>query len=101
MCGIAGICDLASHPLPQLGRSLEVMNELQRHRGPDESGTWRHPCGHVGFAHRRLCIIDLEHGQQPMCDELGNWITYNGEIYNYVELRQEIGEEHFAMHSDT
>lgn len=101
MCGIAGICDLASRPLPQLERSLEVMNELQRHRGPDESGTWRHPCGHVGFAHRRLCIIDIEHGQQPMRDKLGNWITYNGEIYNYVELRQEIGEEHFETTSDT
>lgn len=101
MCGIAGICDLASRPLRQLGRSLEVMNSLQRHRGPDESGTWRHPSGHVGFAHRRLCIIDIEHGQQPMRDELGNWITYNGEVYNYVELRQEIGEKLFRTTSDT
>lgn len=101
MCGLAGIYDLASRPLPDLARSLDVMNQLQHHRGPDGSGTWRHQRGHVGFAHRRLSIIDLDHGQQPMTDEAGNWITYNGEIYNYIELRRELGEQHFRTTSDT
>ena len=54
-----------------------------------------------GSAHRRLEIIDLTTGDQPMCDEGGNWITYNGEIYNYLELRKEIGEREFRTTSDT
>ena len=69
------------------------MNRLLEHRGPDGEGLWTHPAGHVGFAHRRLEIIDLATGDQPMRDEGGNWITYNGEIYNYLELRQELGED--------
>lgn len=80
---------------------LEAMNELLRHRGPDGEGTWMHTNGHVGFGHCRLSIIDLEHGQQPMCDEGGNWIAYNGEIYNYIELRKQLGEENFRTTSDT
>jgi asparagine synthase (glutamine-hydrolysing) len=77
------------------------MNRLLAHRGPDGEGTWMHDRGHVGFAHRRLEIIDLETGQQPMHDGNGNWITYNGEIYNYVELRRELGEDSFRTTSDT
>ena len=101
MCGLAGIYDLDSRPLPDLERSLAVMNDLQSHRGPDDSGLWRHRRGHVGFAHRRLSIIDIEHGGQPMRDEAGNWITYNGEVYNYLELREIIGEDLFHTTSDT
>jgi asparagine synthase (glutamine-hydrolysing) len=55
----------------------------------------------VGFAHRRLTIIDLTTGQQPMEDHAGNWVTYNGEIYNYLELREELGSNLFRTHSDT
>jgi asparagine synthase (glutamine-hydrolysing) len=77
------------------------MNRLLAHRGPDGEGTWLHDRGHVGFAHRRLEIIDLETGQQPMHDGAGNWITYNGEIYNYLELRRELGEVSFRTTSDT
>ncbi len=77
------------------------MNELQRHRGPDGQGTWRQPGGHVGLAHRRLSIIDLATGDQPMCDQGGNWIVFNGEVYNYIELRQELGVENFNTTSDT
>ena len=77
------------------------MSELVRHRGPDGEGTWTHPHGHLGFAHRRLKIIDLATGQQPMTDGSGNWITYNGEIYNYLELRTELGEARFTTASDT
>jgi len=82
-------------------RRLAVMSELVRHRGPDGDGTWIHPHRHVALAHRRLEIIDLTTGQQPMTDGSGNWITYNGEIYNYVELRAELGEELFRTTSDT
>ena len=102
MCGIAGIADLGGQPVPRLGAGLNVMNRLLAHRGPDGQGTWLHSKGHVGFAHRRLSIIDLsEHGAQPMTDRAGNWIAYNGEIYNYRELRRELGEENFVSHSDT
>lgn len=101
MCGIAGVLNLDLGRVPALSRSLKVMNRLQQHRGPDGEGVWVHPQGMVGFAHRRLSIIDLETGQQPMGDGAGNWITYNGEIYNYLELREELGANLFATHSDT
>lgn len=101
MCGIAGCVDLAGHPVGELDRRLAVMSDLVRHRGPDGDGTWIHPHGHVGFAHRRLAIIDLATGQQPMTDGSGNWITFNGQIYNYVELRTELGEAAFQTASDT
>jgi asparagine synthase (glutamine-hydrolysing) len=77
------------------------MCELLAHRGPDGEGQWTHPRRHVGFANRRLKIIDLERGDQPMTDGEGNWITYNGEIYNYVELRRELGARAFRTDSDT
>ena len=68
------------------------MNDLIEHRGPDDAGTWMHPRGHVGFGHRRLAIIDpTPAGHQPMRDDAGRWITYNGEVYNYPELRLELG----------
>jgi asparagine synthase (glutamine-hydrolysing) len=101
MCGIAGIFDSSSQPIPDLGHRLEVMNDLQRHRGPDGEGTWRHAQGHVGFAHRRLSVIDLATGQQPMTAPGGDWIVYNGEIYNFRELRAELGADRFRTASDT
>jgi asparagine synthase (glutamine-hydrolysing) len=102
MCGVAGILHLSAKAVPQLGNALEVMGELQRHRGPDGAGQWEHRRGHVGLAHRRLSIIDLTTSAgQPMTDRAGNWLSFNGEIYNYVELRQELGPERFATHSDT
>ena len=60
MCGIAGIISLKVAPVPDLARRLEVMSDLIAHRGPDDAGIWTHPRGHVGFAHRRLSIIDLQ-----------------------------------------
>jgi asparagine synthase (glutamine-hydrolysing) len=101
MCGIAGIMHLRDEPVPQLSRRLAAMNAIQAHRGPDGEGVWGHPKGFVGFAHRRLSIIDPEAGQQPMRDAGGNWVTYNGEIYNYIELRKDLGTDRFVTHSDT
>jgi asparagine synthase (glutamine-hydrolysing) len=101
MCGIGAILQLDDSPVSGLDARLSLINRLLEHRGPDGEGRWVHPAGHVGFAHRRLEIIDLATGDQPMRDEGGNWITYNGEIYNYLELRQEIGASEFRTTSDT
>jgi asparagine synthase (glutamine-hydrolysing) len=101
MCGIAGVLDLALNPVPHLGRAVEAMTGLIRHRGPDGEGAWLHPRGCLGLGHRRLNIIDLVSGQQPMGHPSGCWITYNGEIYNYVELRDELGRDGFVTTSDT
>jgi asparagine synthase (glutamine-hydrolysing) len=101
MCGIAGAFNLTGQVIPRLGRKLRVMNDLIHHRGPDGEGFWQHPREHVGLAHSRLSIIDLGTGAQPMTDRHGNWITFNGEIYNYVELRRELGPDNFVTQSDT
>lgn len=101
MCGIAGVYSPQLERIPHLAPTLEAMSHLQRHRGPDGYRIWMHADGHVGFSHRRLSIIDLKTGDQPMRDSGGNWITYNGEIYNYIELRQELGEGNFTTSSDT
>ncbi|MGA3362625.1 MAG: asparagine synthase (glutamine-hydrolyzing) [Solirubrobacteraceae bacterium] len=101
MCGICGAIDLRGNPIDDLERRLEVMSSLIAHRGPDDAGIWTHERGHVGLAHRRLSIIDLSTGHQPMTDGRGRWITYNGEIYNYPELRSELGVESFRTTSDT
>jgi asparagine synthase (glutamine-hydrolysing) len=101
MCGIAGTINLDSQKIPELSRRLQVMNDLQKHRGPDGEGIWQHQLEHVGFGHRRLSIIDLTSGSQPMKGPGGTCITFNGEIYNFIELRQELGTELFVTTSDT
>ena len=88
-------------PYPDLDRHLRTMNHLQRHRGPDDDGVYIHEKGHTGFAHRRLSIIDLKTGRQPMNNGEGHIICFNGEIYNYVELRQELSDYRFHTTSDT
>ena len=101
MCGIAGISHLSRLKIRGLERYLAIMNKLQAHRGPDGEGMWTHPGDFVGFGHRRLSIIDLHTGAQPITDSAGNTICYNGEIYNYLELRQELGGYDFRTRSDT
>ena len=101
MCGIAGAISLKRQEIPKLRARLSLMNELQKHRGPDGEGIWVHGDGVVGLAHRRLSIIDLSTGQQPMSSGPGNYITYNGETYNYRELRDELGPHRFRTTSDT
>jgi asparagine synthase (glutamine-hydrolysing) len=87
MCGIAGIANLTGQSVdPQ---SLAAMTEAVRHRGPDGQGVYLD--GSFGLGHRRLSIIDLTGGAQPMSNEDGRvWVTYNGEIYNYAELQKEL-----------
>jgi len=100
MCGICGIWNFDGRPVER-----EVLLSMQgtlRHRGPDDEGSYID--GNVGLGNRRLSIIDLATGQQPMSNEDGTvWITYNGEVYNFPELRRELeGRGHsFRSHSDT
>ncbi|HKA33238.1 MAG TPA: asparagine synthetase B, partial [Candidatus Binatia bacterium] len=78
MCGIAGIVNLNPHTRIDEGR-VKRMRDVLRHRGPDGAGLWID--GPVGFGHRRLSIVDLAGGHQPMANEDASvWITYNGEI---------------------
>ncbi len=103
MCGIAGAF------LPDDGISLEgqlrAMSAAQSHRGPDGEGLWRLPSQPLGFAHRRLSIIDLsDAGRQPMASASGRLVAcFNGEIYNYQELQGELRSlgHAFRGHSDT
>jgi asparagine synthase (glutamine-hydrolysing) len=101
MCGIAGILDLDLNKVDRLDNSLCVMNSLQKHRGPDGEGVWLNSNKSVGFGHVRLSIIDHETGQQPMTSDSGCTITYNGEIYNFKEIRNELATSNFKTKSDT
>ena len=101
MCGICGIVlkdrDRTINPT-----ILNPMTDVLQHRGPDDRGTqiWNN----VAFGHRRLSIVDLDGGHQPMGSADGSvWITYNGEIYNYIELRSELIQRgyKFRTYSDT
>jgi asparagine synthase (glutamine-hydrolysing) len=85
MCGIAGMWSWDDTPDPA---TLTRMGESLVHRGPDDHGSY--VTGHVGFAHRRLAIIDLADSRQPMSDSAGLHVTFNGEILNYRELRAEL-----------
>jgi asparagine synthase (glutamine-hydrolysing) len=100
MCGICGIFNSSGEPAdPGL---LDRMIGTVRHRGPDESGIWTD--GSIGLAHTRLSIIDLSGGRQPMSNEDGTLqVTFNGEIFNFVELRADLEKKghRFATRSDT
>lgn len=103
MCGIAGIVSLDGKPIDRLVARLDVMGELLAHRGPDDLGAWINNSQSVGLVHRRLSIIDLSSAaHQPMSSSLGTTIVFNGEIYNYPELRSALkGLWHFKSQSDT
>ncbi len=99
MCGIAG---LFSTQRPPQAEPLRRMIGALHHRGPDGQGL--HIDGPIGLAHARLAIIDLEGGAQPLSNEDGRiWVTFNGEIFNYIELREELlaAGHRFATASDT
>jgi asparagine synthase (glutamine-hydrolysing) len=102
MCGISAIVSLGGAAIPDARARLEHMNALQAHRGPDGAGTWLEQGAVTGMAHRRLAIVDLEHGQQPMRDPAsGVTLVFNGEIYNHPELRERLGPSGFCTRSDT
>jgi len=100
MCGIVGIYNFCSlRPIDRSG--LWAMTRILAHRGPDDEGFF---CdGPVGFGHRRLSILDLsERGHQPMTTPDGRYtISYNGEIYNYLELRNELEGLGHVFHTGT
>jgi len=103
MCGIAGL--IAPHPISS--DTAWAMADALSHRGPDDRGMWRSDNGLIALGHRRLAIIDLSaSGHQPMTSENGRYIVvYNGEIYNFHELRRELEMAGAAPawrgHSDT
>jgi asparagine synthase (glutamine-hydrolysing) len=102
MCGIAGIICLDPDAAPPSRMEIETMAGALAHRGPDEFGTFRDPV--AGLAHARLSIIDLATGQQPLANEDGTlWTVFNGEIFNYLELRRELiaAGHRFRTASDT
>ena len=95
---MCGICVL-SYSNNKIGdrEDLEEMNRVIRHRGPDSDGFYT--AEGAGFAIRRLAIIDVKGGDQPISNEDGNlWIVFNGEIFNYVELRPEL-ERQIGRHT--
>jgi len=107
MCGLLAFVAAAAGDEPS--RSTEATaaaiadaSHLMRHRGPDEPGTWADPAGTVVFGFNRLSIIDIEHSHQPLRwgppDSPGRYeLVFNGEIYNYLELRAELAERHGAV----
>jgi asparagine synthase (glutamine-hydrolysing) len=102
MCGLIG----TASSTPQADRSwLARARDTLAHRGPDDAGEWWSDCGRVGLAHRRLSILDLSPlGHQPMhLAEAGLSIVFNGEIYNFADLRSELERlgHSFRSHSDT
>ena len=88
MCGIAGIINLHNERVNE--SILKLMTDAIAHRGPDGEGFWIHE--NIGIGHRRLAIIDLSSlGNQPMVSADGRYVlTYNGEVYNFQELKKDI-----------
>lgn len=99
MCGIAGMINMADAP-PVDSESLERMIAMLKHRGPDGKGFFRD--GPVGLAHARLSIIDLAGGAQPIHNEDKTvWVVFNGEIFNYVELRADLEAKGHRFYTKT
>lgn len=101
MCGIAGIFRFSSAAVTQ--PEIKALTDAIIHRGPDGEGCWIHPAAHLGLGHRRLSILDLSTlGAQPIQDTTGKLsIVFNGEIFNFVELREELIQKGFTFTSDT
>ncbi len=99
MCGIAGFAGAGD------AGDLKAMTDALAHRGPDGEGFYRDPVARVFLGMRRLAVIDIATGQQPMSDAEGDvWVVFNGEIYNHRDLRRELearGHRFRTRHSDT
>ena len=99
MCGVVGIVPLDGHATPER-EILQRMAAAIRHRGPDDEGYYVAPG--VGLGHARLSIIDVQGGRQPIHNEDKSiWITYNGEIFNYIELRQDLETRGHRFYTET
>lgn len=106
MCGIAGLLNLSGRfSREEMGRLVAGMADKMVHRGPDDSGVWIDPTGYCAFSHRRLSIIDTSSaGRQPMLSQDAQaCITFNGEIYNYLDIRSELSNAgvQFSTATDT
>ena len=103
MCGIAGIFTYAGDPNPGISREVTLIRDHMAARGPDGAGLWTSPDTRVAFGHRRLAIIDLRaEGAQPMVDRFGgHTIVFNGEIYNYLELKSELTSKGYVFRSES
>ncbi len=102
MCGINGIYNFSKITIADGESLVQEMNQCIRHRGPDDNGTWKNEPASIYFGHQRLSIIDLSSaGHQPMVSERGNVIIFNGEIYNYKEIREHVKDRKLRSDSDT
>jgi asparagine synthase (glutamine-hydrolysing) len=102
MCGINGIYNFSNSNIPNVSSLVDKMNNSISHRGPDDNGIWKNDGAGIYFGHRRLSIIDLTSaGHQPMISDNGNVIVFNGEIYNYKEIKKSISDTKFKSNSDT
>lgn len=98
MCGVAGLIKFYQKEIHL--SDLKRMSDAIAHRGPDGEGQWISDDNRVGLAHRRLSIIDLsEHGAQPMHYLNRYVITFNGEIYNYIELKAQLVQQGYSFKS--
>lgn len=100
MCGIAGVFKFSNDLVEK--KELKIMADTLRHRGPDGEGFWVNPKKKIGLAHRRLSILDLsEAGKQPMRYKERYTITFNGELYNYIEIRELLSKKGYRFFSET
>ena len=100
MCAICGIIYFNNQKVDE--SHLIVMSDLMKHRGPDDKGTFISPDNKVGFGFRRLSIIDLNNGNQPINNSTKDLsIIFNGEIYNYLELRKKLKMKGYTFSTQT
>jgi asparagine synthase (glutamine-hydrolysing) len=103
MCGITGFIGASPQSAEAMRDQVRRMADAIAHRGPDHGGQWVDAAQRVALGHRRLAIVDLSpQGAQPMVSHCGRYVVaYNGEIYNHLELRSELGHLPWRGHSDT
>src|SRR5215218_64510 len=105
MCGFAGFLQSPTSTGDAMAQTVRTMSATLQHRGPDDAGVWTDPAAGIALGHQRLSIIDLSaEGHQPMRSPSGRYvIAFNGEIYNFQDLRRELDADGFTWrgHSDT